>query len=158
MGKLSPRIPRLNKINTMGPLSGVHPSLSLEFQLGSITRKMCQNPIDPKPPNNILEAHSWAGHQRNNESGGENWLPSIGGVAWEFGVLGFYFHKRFYHVLPGAKKKHPLKLTASLPLKIGHPQKETIVFQPSIFRCCVSFWVEHVSNLFLFEKYILNMT
>ena len=31
MGKLSPRIPRLNTINTMGPtLLGVHPSLSLD--------------------------------------------------------------------------------------------------------------------------------
>jgi len=31
---------------------------------------------------------------------------------------------------------HPLQLTASSPLKIGRgPQKERIVFQPSIFRC-----------------------
>ena len=30
MGKLSPRIPRLNTINTMGTLLGAHPSLSLD--------------------------------------------------------------------------------------------------------------------------------
>ena len=34
------------------------------------------------------------------------------------------------------KTTHPLKLTASSPLKIVRgPQKERIVFQPSIFRC-----------------------
>ena len=32
---------------------------------------------------------------------------------------------------------HPLKLTA-LPLRIGHPKRRQIVFQPSIFRCYVT--------------------
>ena len=34
---------------------------------------------------------------------------------------------------------HSLKLTASLPLKIGGPQNETIVFQPYILRGYLSF-------------------
>ncbi len=38
MGKLSPRIPRLNTINTMGTLLGVHPSLSLHSLPWTFTR------------------------------------------------------------------------------------------------------------------------